>query len=88
VRARWATQLHPPSLLHGVLRQHSDFDVMPRGAEYRALRAVVLRLWRVRLATSLALGLFIAREVVTAHGGLVSVTSTAEGTAFTVRRPR
>lgn len=42
-----------------------------------------------RPATSLGLGLFIAREIVTGHGGLISVTSSAaEGTAFTVRLPR
>jgi nitrogen-specific signal transduction histidine kinase len=38
---------------------------------------------------SLGLGLFIAREVVLAHGGTIEVSSTAEaGTAFTVRRPK
>jgi PAS domain S-box-containing protein len=38
---------------------------------------------------SLGLGLFIAREVIRAHGGQVSVHSTeAEGTSFIVRLPR
>ena len=38
---------------------------------------------------SIGLGLYIAREIVTAHGGTVEVTSTAEsGTIFTVRLPR
>ncbi len=38
---------------------------------------------------SLGLGLFIVREVVRAHGGEVSVRSTADaGTTFTVRLPR
>lgn len=42
-----------------------------------------------RPSTSLGLGLFIAREIVTAHGGEIAVTSTAEGgTAFTVKLPR
>jgi signal transduction histidine kinase len=37
---------------------------------------------------SIGLGLYIAREIVTAHGGTVEVTSTAEsGTIFTVRLP-
>ena len=41
-----------------------------------------------RPATSLGLGLFIARDIVTSHGGTISVTSSAqEGTAFTVRLP-
>jgi phosphoserine phosphatase RsbU/P len=38
---------------------------------------------------NLGLGLFIVREVVRAHGGQVTVTSSAEGgTTFTVRLPR
>jgi signal transduction histidine kinase len=42
-----------------------------------------------RPATSLGLGLFIAREIVTRHGGAIDVTSTAgEGTAFSVHLPR
>ena len=42
-----------------------------------------------RPATSLGLGLFIAREIVKAHGATVEVRSSAEeGTVFTVRMPR
>jgi signal transduction histidine kinase len=37
---------------------------------------------------SLGLGLFIAREIVTAHGGTIGATSSGEdGTAFTLRMP-
>ncbi|CUI05456.1 putative two-component sensor histidine kinase [Janthinobacterium sp. CG23_2] len=39
--------------------------------------------------TSLGLGLFIAREITTSHGGAIKVESSAEGgTIFTVRLPR
>lgn len=42
-----------------------------------------------RSKTSLGLGLFIVREIVLAHGGTISVQSSAEaGTVFTIRLPR
>jgi signal transduction histidine kinase len=41
-----------------------------------------------RPATSLGLGLFIAREIVKGHGGTITVTSSeSEGTSFVVRLP-
>jgi signal transduction histidine kinase len=36
----------------------------------------------------LGLGLFIARSIVTTHGGTIDVTSSAAGTIFTVCLPR
>ncbi len=39
-------------------------------------------------STSLGLGLYIAKEVIVAHGGTIEVRSSAdEGTTFTVRLP-
>jgi len=35
----------------------------------------------------MGLGLFIAREIVHAHGGTISAASAAAGTTFTVRFP-
>jgi signal transduction histidine kinase len=41
------------------------------------------------LSNSIGLGLFIARAIVTGHGGQIDVTSSADrGTCFTVRLPR
>ena len=37
---------------------------------------------------SLGLGLFVVREIATAHGGTVEVDSSADGTTFTLRLPR
>jgi signal transduction histidine kinase len=42
-----------------------------------------------KVSSSIGLGLYIAREVVVAHGGTIAVDSTAQaGTTFTVRLPR
>jgi hypothetical protein len=55
------------------------FDPLVRGPE----------LQKQRRPGSIGLGLYIAREVVTAHGGTIDVTSSADaGTLFTVTLPR
>jgi sigma-B regulation protein RsbU (phosphoserine phosphatase) len=60
-----------------------------------AVRAQLFRPFRggarpqSRARQGLGLGLYIVREIVTAHGGTVTFESTAElGTTFTVRLPR
>jgi signal transduction histidine kinase len=58
------------------------FEPLVRGASSPELQ-------KQRRPGSIGLGLYIAREVVTAHGGTIGVTSSAEaGTVFTVRLPR
>jgi signal transduction histidine kinase len=53
------------------------------------VRAVSPTAPKHRVTGSIGLGLYIAREVVNAHGGAIDVTSTAaDGTTFTVRLPR
>jgi signal transduction histidine kinase len=57
------------------------FDPLVRGASADPLKR--------RRPGSIGLGLYIAREVVTAHGGTIDVESSAQlGTVFTVRLPR
>jgi signal transduction histidine kinase len=64
----------PPHLLPTI------FDPLVRGASPGS---------SPRRPGSIGLGLYIVREVVTAHGGSVNVrSSAAEGTVFTVRLPR
>ena len=57
------------------------FDPLVRGTSAEAQKQ--------RRPGSIGLGLYIAREVVTAHGGTIDVKSSADaGTVFTVRLPR
>ena len=66
----------PPDLLPTI------FDPLVRGSAAAGPK-------KQRRPGSIGLGLYIAREVATAHGGTIDVTSAAaEGTVFTVRLPR
>jgi signal transduction histidine kinase len=59
----------------------SIFNPLVRGSESK--------MYKQRRAGSIGLGLHIAREIVTAHGGVIDVKSSEEaGTVFTVRLPR
>lgn len=44
-RAAEENDVHSAASIHGALRQASDFSLLQLSAEYRALRATVLRLW-------------------------------------------
>jgi signal transduction histidine kinase len=75
-----------------VLRVHNRGAIIP-AADVRGLFSPLKRLRGGAPAKShagnLGLGLYIAERIVTAHGGTIEVSSTAEaGTAFTVRLPR
>ena len=53
------------------------------------VRGAALESPQYRRHGSIGLGLYIAREVVAAHGGTIDVKSSADaGTTFTVRLPR
>lgn len=75
-----------------VLRVHNEGEPIPADALKRIFEPMV-RLptqdGSNKNRTGLGLGLYIAREIVTAHGGTISATSTEQdGTAFTVKLPR
>lgn len=83
-----------------VAREHGDEVVLQVHNEgpaisLRALKTIFEPLVRQpasngdKNATGLGLGLYIAREVVIAHGGTIEVSSTDKaGTTFTVQIPR
>ena len=79
-----------------VLRVHNEGPPIPEALQAKIFEPMI-RVERPRgegsrvegPAAGLGLGLFIAREVVAAHGGNLTVVSTAnEGTTFTMQLPR
>jgi signal transduction histidine kinase len=73
-----------------VLAVHNAGPPIPKAALSDIFEPMVRHVRDARRAPSgLGLGLYIAKELVTAHGGKIGVTSTAAGgTTFTVRLPR
>ncbi|MFC3897108.1 sensor histidine kinase [Lentzea rhizosphaerae] len=60
------------------------------GIPAEELGRVFERRWRGRTGRPVAgtgIGLALVRELVTAHGGMVTATSSAESTAFTISLP-
>ena len=56
---------------------------------FQPLAATALKRGGVSQSSGLGLGLYIAYQIATAHGGSIAVKSTdAEGTTFTVQMPR
>ena len=74
-----------------VIEVHNEGRAIPRAELANIFEPMVRKESRSegKGSTSLGLGLHIAREIVLAHGGAVSVQSAAsEGTTFSVRLPR
>jgi signal transduction histidine kinase len=69
---------------------HNAGSAIPVGALKRIFEPNVRNVQHpAREPTGLGLGLYIAKELVTAHGGTLTVASNdADGTTFTVRLPR
>jgi signal transduction histidine kinase len=61
---------------------------IPESLRARIFQPMVHGSDRVRAASSVGLGLYIARQIVDAHGGDISFESTPAGTSFAVRLPR
>jgi len=72
-----------------VLAVHNMGPSIPQNALSTIFEPMVRHVDNDHTNKGVGLGLYIALQVVTAHGGTLSVTSTeAEGTTFTVRLPR
>jgi signal transduction histidine kinase len=71
-----------------VIDVHNEGSPIPPGDLANIFEPMVSHARGSARSTSVGLGLFIAREIVMAHGGTVAVTSIAgEGTTFSVRLP-
>lgn len=74
-----------------LLRVHNEGEPIPANALKKIFEPMVRQPSHdgTTNATGMGLGLYIVREIATAHGGSVDVTSTEQdGTAFTVKLPR
>lgn len=72
-----------------VLSVHNSGSAIPEAMQTSIFEPLARYAPAEGSTTSLGLGLFIARAIVVAHGGTITVSSTeARGTAFEVRLPR
>ena len=68
---------------------HNDGNPIPTGSLCSLFEPMTRGIATTNSGRSVGLGLFIVREIARAHGGDVSVTSSAEsGTTFSIRCPR
>ena len=72
-----------------ILEVHNGGGVIPKGIMASLFEPMVRHAGDDQKNAGLGLGLYIAHQVVLAHGGTLEVTSTADdGTTFTARMPR
>ncbi|MDB4974195.1 MAG: Sensor histidine kinase [Myxococcaceae bacterium] len=72
-----------------VLRVHNCGRAIPLGVQASIFEPMVRHVGNERLDAGIGLGLYIASQVVLAHHGTLTVTSSdVDGTTFTVRLPR
>jgi len=76
--------------LKGVtLSVHNEGVPIPKNAISGIFDALVRGGTEVKSTTNLGLGLYITKEIISAHGGTISVTSSEkDGTTFTALLPR
>ncbi len=74
-----------------VLSVHNEGPAIPENSLKKIFEPMVRELREIedKNPTGMGLGLYIAREIVLAHGGTIGVSSTeTEGTTFTAKIPR
>lgn len=70
-----------------LLAVHNEGPAMSEGVIKQLFQPMAKRVTAAPTGSNMGLGLFVCREIVTAHRGHISVTSDAGGTEFTIELP-